>query len=196
MAEQLASILGTEKDRVNCPFYFKIGACRHGANCARLHNKPSSSPTILLINFYRNPALIAPIGKDGLPKPMNPYNLEKNFEDFYEDIFEEFAIFGQIENINICDNLSDHMIGNVYIKFRNEKSAIKAYKSVNGRFYNGRIIIAEISPVTDFKEATCRQFQDNTCTRGGYCNFMHLKAIKRSLRKKMFDRYKKKEPTI
>ena len=25
MAEHLASIFGTEKDRVNCPFYFKIG---------------------------------------------------------------------------------------------------------------------------------------------------------------------------
>ncbi|AIB09599.1 mRNA splicing factor U2 associated factor (nucleomorph) [Lotharella oceanica] len=190
MAEQLASILGTEKDRVNCPFYFKIGACRHGAKCSRLHNKPSSSSTLIIINLYQNPALIAPIGIDGLPKPMDPYNLEKKFEEFYEDIFEEFAIFGQIENINICDNLSDHMIGNVYVKFRNEKSAMKALKSINGRFYNGRIIIAETSPVTDFREATCRQFQDNTCTRGGYCNFMHLKSIKRSLRKKMFDRYK------
>jgi hypothetical protein len=24
----LASIFGTEKDRVNCPFFFKIGSCR------------------------------------------------------------------------------------------------------------------------------------------------------------------------
>ena len=30
MAEQLARIFGTEEDRVNCPFYFKIGACRNG----------------------------------------------------------------------------------------------------------------------------------------------------------------------
>jgi hypothetical protein len=27
MAEHLASIFGTEKDRVNCPFYFKVRAC-------------------------------------------------------------------------------------------------------------------------------------------------------------------------
>jgi len=25
MAQHLANIFGTEKDRVNCPFYFKIG---------------------------------------------------------------------------------------------------------------------------------------------------------------------------
>ncbi|KAF5782231.1 putative transcription factor C3H family [Helianthus annuus] len=40
MAEHLASIFGTEKDRVNCLFYFKIGACRHGDRCSRLHTKP------------------------------------------------------------------------------------------------------------------------------------------------------------
>ncbi|KAJ9596127.1 hypothetical protein L9F63_012711, partial [Diploptera punctata] len=43
MAEYLASIFGTEKDKVNCSFYFKIGACRHGDRCSRIHNKPTFS---------------------------------------------------------------------------------------------------------------------------------------------------------
>ncbi len=34
--------------RVNCPFYFKIGACRHGDKCSRLHNKPLFSQTVLI----------------------------------------------------------------------------------------------------------------------------------------------------
>ncbi|RXM96268.1 Splicing factor U2AF 35 kDa subunit [Acipenser ruthenus] len=55
MAEYLASIFGTEKDKVNCSFYFKIGACRHGDRCSRLHNKPTFSQTIALLNIYRNP---------------------------------------------------------------------------------------------------------------------------------------------
>ncbi|KAI3878019.1 hypothetical protein MKW98_008296 [Papaver atlanticum] len=38
-------------------------------------------------------------------------------------------------------------------------------------------IIVDFSPVTDFREATCRQYEENTCNRGGYCNFMHLKKI-------------------
>ena len=41
--------------RVNCSFYFKIGACRHGDRCSRLHNKPTFSQTILLQNLYLNP---------------------------------------------------------------------------------------------------------------------------------------------
>lgn len=34
--------------------------------------------------------------------------------------------------------------------------------------------------MTDFREATCRQYEENVCNRGGYCNFMHLKKISRS----------------
>ena len=55
MADHLASIFGTEKDKVNCSFYFKIGACRHGDRCSRIHNKPTFSQTIVLQNLYINP---------------------------------------------------------------------------------------------------------------------------------------------
>lgn len=195
MAEHLASIFGTEKDRVNCPFYFKIGACRHGDRCSRLHNRPTISPTLLLQNMYQNPALNAPPGPDGLPMPVDPRESQEHFEDFYEDIFEELAKHGEIENLNVCDNLADHMVGSVYVKFRDEEGAAKALTSLQGRFYAGRPIMIEFSPVTDFREATCRQYEENTCTRGGYCNFMHLRPISRDLRKQLFGRYKRREKT-
>lgn len=190
MAEHLASIFGTEKDRVNCPFYFKIGACRHGDRCSRLHNRPTISQTILLQNMYQNPVLNAPPGPDGLPMPIDQDVAQQHYEEFYEDIFEEVGVFGEIENLNVCDNLADHMVGNVYIKFREEEAAGKAFQIMQGRFYAGRPIICEFSPVTDFREATCRQYEENTCNRGGYCNFMHLKPISKDLRKHLFGRYK------
>ena len=40
-------------------------------------------------------------------------------------------------------------------------------------------VLAEFSPVADFREATCRQYEENSCSRGGFCNFMHLKPISR-----------------
>ena len=55
MADYLASIFGTEKDKVNCSFYFKIGACRHGEKCTKTHNVPSFSQTVLLRNLYLSP---------------------------------------------------------------------------------------------------------------------------------------------
>ena len=53
MAERLAQLHGTEKDKVNCPFYHKIGACRHGDRCSRLHNKPEVSRTLLLPHLFQ-----------------------------------------------------------------------------------------------------------------------------------------------
>ncbi|KAG0577816.1 hypothetical protein M758_5G177100 [Ceratodon purpureus] len=194
MAEHLASIFGTEKDRVNCPFYFKIGVCRHGDRCSRLHNRPTASQTLLLANMYQSPdaGFHGGVDQHGNIQQSDPRKLQEHFEDFYEDIFEELSKYGEIENLNVCDNLADHMIGNVYVKFREEEHAAAALNALSGRFYAGRPIILDFSPVTDFREATCRQYEENTCNRGGYCNFMHLKKISRELRRKLFGNYRRR----
>jgi len=31
-------------------------------------------------------------------------------QDFYEDLFEELSKYGDLESLNICDNLADHMV--------------------------------------------------------------------------------------
>ncbi len=40
-----------------------------------------------------------------------------HFEDYYEEVFMELAKYGEIEEMNVSDNIGDHMIGNVYVKF-------------------------------------------------------------------------------
>jgi len=174
MALHLSGIFGTEKDKVNCPFYFKIGACRHGEKCSRIHHKPAYSQTILLAHMYQHPL------------ETDDKKRQEHFEDFYEDVFGELEKYGQIEELNVCDNLAEHLIGNVYVKYRFEEDASKAVKSLTGRFYSGRLLIAELSPVTDFREACCRQFETGECSRGGHCNFLHLKEVSRELRRKLF----------
>lgn len=64
--------------------------------------------------------------------------------------------YGKIEEMNICDNLGDHLVGNVYIMFEDEEDAEKAVNDLNNRWFGGRPIVAELSPVTDFREACCR----------------------------------------
>ena len=85
----------------------------------------------------------------------------------------------------VCDNVGDHMLGHVYIKFNDEEDAADCLTSFKSRFYDGRPTDIEFSPVTDFRESRCRQFDDNCCNRGGFCNFMHIRRIppkfKRSL---------------
>ncbi|XP_072049319.1 splicing factor U2AF 26 kDa subunit-like [Amphiura filiformis] len=187
MAEYLASIFGTEKDKVNCSFYFKIGACRHGDRCSRLHNKPTFSQTIVLQNIYQNPQNSAQ-SADGSHIPnISDVEMQEHFDDFFAEVFTELEEkYGEIEEMNICDNLGDHLVGNVYIKFRYEEDAEKAVQALNNRWFNGQPIRAELSPVTDFREACCRQYEMGLMYSGGFCNFMHLKPISRELRRELY----------
>ena len=102
MANYLASIFGTEADKVNCSFYYKIGACRHGDRCSRKHVKPSYSQTILLPNLYQNPAY-DPKNK------MNASQLQNHFDAFYEDFWCEMCKFGEIEEVVVCDNNNEYV---------------------------------------------------------------------------------------
>jgi len=88
-----------------------------------------------------------------------------HFEDFYEEVFLELAKYGELSDLHVCDNIGEHLIGNVYAQFINELDAEKAYKALNGRFYAGKPILVEYSPVTDFKESKCRLFTEGSCDR-------------------------------
>jgi splicing factor U2AF 35 kDa subunit len=165
MASALAAIYGTEQDKVNCSFYYKIGACRHGERCSRKHVKPNYSQTVLFGNIYQNP-----IHNPG--NTLNAQQVQQHFDAFYEDFYCELAKYGEVEEMHVCDNVGDHLIGNVYARYKYEEDAQRALDALNSRWYAARPVYAELSPVTDFREACCRQNSEGQCTRGGFCNFM------------------------
>jgi len=74
----------------------------------------------------------------------------KHFEEFYRDVFGELCKYGEIEDMVVCNNIGDHLLGNVYVKFTEEEYAERCLKALTGRLYNGQLIIPENSPVTDF----------------------------------------------
>ncbi|KNE64673.1 hypothetical protein AMAG_10027 [Allomyces macrogynus ATCC 38327] len=183
MADYLASIYGTEKDKVNCSFYFKIGSCRHGDRCSRKHVKPTFTPTILVRNVYKNPA------HDPTCAMTEP-ELQEHFDAFYEDWYRELAMLGPLEEMHVCDNVGEHLVGNVYARYKAESDAAIAVDKLNDRYYAGFPLYAELCPVTDFREACCRQHEDRMCNRGGFCNFMHLRHPTADLRLELHDAQK------
>jgi len=193
MAEYLASIFGTEKDKVNCSFFFKTGACTHGERCSRIHNKPTFSQTVLLLNLYINPQNSAKTADGSHLANVTDEEMQEHYDNFFEDVFAECEDkYGQVEEMNVCDNLGDHLVGNVYVKFKREEDAEKAANDLNNRWFGGRPVYAELTPVTDFREACCRQYETGECTRSGFCNFMHLKPISRKLRHELYGRSQKR----
>lgn len=146
---------------------------------------------MILLHMYQNPASqIAAAGGD--PSQLDPKKVQEEFDDFYEEVYDELAKFGEIEELNVCENLGDHMVGNVYVKFADEEATDDALKGLFGRFYAGRPLVCEFSPVTDFREARCRQYDEAVCTRGGYCNFMHIRTPSRSLKRDLDRKWAKK----
>ena len=47
----------------------------------------------------------------------------KDFDEFYEEVFMKLAEFGELEELVALDNINDHMIGNIYVKFADENDA-------------------------------------------------------------------------
>ena len=80
----------------------------------------------------------------------------------------EMAKYGEIEEMNVCDNVGDHLVGiilefwriDVYVRFAYEDDAGKANQGLNTRFYAGRPLYTELSPVTDFGEGIWTSNQD------------------------------------
>merc|ERR1719343_1399761 len=113
---------------------------------------------------------------------------QQHLEAFYIEVFLELANYGEIEDVVVVDNLCDHLIGNVYVKYYHEEDAERALGKLTGRFYSGKLIQAEYTTVSDFREARCRAFHETRCNRGAYCNFKHIpRAIKRRVVREMYD---------
>jgi splicing factor U2AF 35 kDa subunit len=116
------------------------------------------------------------------------------FEDFYADVYLEMARYGEVMELHVCDNLGEHLVGNVYIKFSTEDEAENCKNNITGRLYAGKLVVPEYSPVTDIREGRCRQFEDGSCKRGALCNFMHLKIVSKEFKKAVQKEMYKQHP--
>lgn len=181
-AAHLAHIYGTEEDRVHCPFYLKVGACRHGDRCSRQHIRPLHSTTICLPHMYDNPMSVIAAQQGMNPGMHVDYRkIDEEFDEFYTDVYEELAQYGEIDELVVVDNLCDHLVGNVMCSYFDEEDADVARRSLHTRWFAGRQLTCEFSPVHDFRAATCRQHDEGKCRFGGQCSYLHLRRLRRSL---------------
>lgn len=170
-------IYGTEHDPRNCKFYYKTGACRFGKKCSRFHVEKPDSPTILIQNFFQDARLAIPM----LNERNNDSGLEYDevdvileYEKFYDDVIGEFRAAGTVVMFKTCQNYVPHLRGNVYVQYSKHEEAMKAISMFNGRFYAGRRLNVELSPVTNWRSSICGLFDKRLCPRGKACNFLHV----------------------
>ena len=133
------------------------------------------SQTILFKHLYQNPKEAISFAEGNKISDKDLKASLDHFYDFYEEMFTELSNFGELLELNVCDNLGDHMIGNVYAKFSNEEYASRAFNTLAGKYYHSNLVQEEYSPVVNFKECRCRNYEEDRCERGGFCNFLKKK---------------------
>ncbi|XP_070388745.1 U2 small nuclear ribonucleoprotein auxiliary factor 35 kDa subunit-related protein 2-like isoform X2 [Dermacentor albipictus] len=136
-----------------CPFYLKTGACRFGDWCSRAHPRPVVSRTLLLRGLYSHLSLEQHHGDDSLE--TDERELQAHFEAFFWDVLEELRRAGTVCQLRVCRNLEPHLRGNVYVQYSSEEEARRALTMLNGRWYAGRPVSCEFSPVDRWKTAVC-----------------------------------------
>ncbi|PQQ07362.1 zinc finger CCCH domain-containing protein 5 [Prunus yedoensis var. nudiflora] len=164
---------GTEQDKAHCPFHLKTGACRFGQRCSRVHFYPDKSSTLLIKNMYNGPGLAWE--QDEVLEHTDE-EVERCYEEFYEDVHTEFLKFGEIINFKVCRNGAFHLRGNMYIHYKSLDSAVLAHQSINGRYFAGKQISCEFINVTRWKVAICGEYMKSrykSCSHGTACNFIH-----------------------
>ncbi|XP_073681930.1 U2 small nuclear ribonucleoprotein auxiliary factor 35 kDa subunit-related protein 2-like [Garra rufa] len=168
---------GTEKDKANCPFFLKTGACRFGDRCSRKHEHPTSSSTLMVRGMFVTFGMEQSRRDDYDTDASLEYSEEEmhqQFLDFYEDALPEFKNAGRVVQFKVSCNYEPHLRGNVYVQYDTEEQCREAFMMFNGRWYAGRQLQCEFSPVTRWKTAICGLFDRRKCPKGKHCNFLHV----------------------
>ena len=138
-------------------------------------------------HLYQNPSCIISLAEGNQVSDEEIKNAVKHLEQFYEEIFLELSNFGELKDLFVLDNLCDHLIGNVYAKFCDEKAAKNAFDSLQGKYYHSDLVDEEYCPIINVKDGKCYKYEDGLCNKGPYCNFLHFKDISPTLIKSLKD---------
>ncbi|XP_050538952.1 U2 small nuclear ribonucleoprotein auxiliary factor 35 kDa subunit-related protein 2 [Daktulosphaira vitifoliae] len=177
LPSSLETYSNTRPDQPLCPFFSKVAACRFRDNCSRNHCRPSLSDTLLIPNFYKNFELNMRYEREfdiDIGLECDEKEAYEKFYEFYDDIVSELKSYGKIIELNVCRNHEQHLLGNVYVQYRSKRYALKAYRSLCGRYYGGRQITAEFCNIPSWSEAICGLFFRKLCPKGKNCNYLHL----------------------
>lgn len=172
--------------RNRCNFFHKMGACRHGDNCTKFHNRPANGQTVMFPKMFANPLAMEYLTDREWGFEFDKKYLKKHFHNFYKGIWRTFMKFGRIAELRVVSNLCEHLVGNVYVKFVDPATALFVCEHLRHRKYQEILLLPEMCPITDFSEACCKEDRDSAgCERKLQCNFLHLMKVSREVMEKL-----------
>lgn len=167
-----AKIAETERDPNLCPFFDKTGTCMKGELCNKSHKDVPISRTIVLHHIFPDPdAFISMLPPDVLK--MDPETKKRLVDAFFIDVACMLMQFGQLDDMILCQNKVDHLVGNVIALFHDSNAALAAKTFLDGQYYAGRKIQVSFVPIPRISLTICHNVDGGQCQLGNMCNFVH-----------------------
>uniref|UniRef100_W8BHU7 U2 small nuclear ribonucleoprotein auxiliary factor 35 kDa subunit-related protein 1 n=2 Tax=Ceratitis capitata TaxID=7213 RepID=W8BHU7_CERCA len=175
---ELRRIVESRPGQNLCVLYERTSCCRFGLTCINNHRRPLLSNIIVLRHFFTHPLLMEVEHKeyanaDGALE-LSEQDLCEAYNEFFGDVLPELESFGYVINFRAVRNTLRYLRGHVFVEYVEERSALKAFIKLQGRFYAGKQINAEFANIPNWRNAICGLSHARKCPKGNKCYYLHL----------------------
>ncbi|KAF6031338.1 hypothetical protein EB796_010358 [Bugula neritina] len=119
-----------------CSFFRKVGACRFGDRCSRVHTKPAISKTLLVSGMYNHPSLDnLYCGYDtDISLEYDEEDFYQHFKEFYYDTLPEFDAVGHVCSLKSAVTMSSILeaMSMCSIPVKMKRSMLSSYSMADG----------------------------------------------------------------
>lgn len=149
----------SEPQTEECPFFFKVGSCRHRARCIRSHELPEHSAAIMIEDVL----------------PPQPKIAQSDLMHMIQELFIEISMVKPIQEIVVAANTSPHLQGCVLMSFGSNQDAEDVLENINSRWFAGKPVLAHYIPAGVLTGSICRE--GASCRRSLDCSYVHPASL-------------------
>ncbi|KAH8248760.1 hypothetical protein KR032_003003, partial [Drosophila birchii] len=178
--KHLLRVMETHPEERPCEFFSRTNCCRYGHSCTFNHRRPMLSRILLIRHFFSHSLLQEKRTKtteySGADEDLEltEQDMRHDYDEFFADAVEELQRFGTIVNFRTVRNTLEHLRGHVFVEYTNERSALRAFTNLQGRYYACRRLNVEFSNLKTWRGAVCGLSLTRICPKGNQCGYLHL----------------------
>ncbi|XP_017116964.1 U2 small nuclear ribonucleoprotein auxiliary factor 35 kDa subunit-related protein 2 isoform X1 [Drosophila elegans] len=177
--KHLLRVMETQPGERPCEFFSRTNCCRYGHACTFNHRRPMLARILLIRHFFNHSMLREQRTHKEYASAeehleLTEQDLRSDYDEFFDDAVEELEKFGQIVNFRTVRNTLEHLRGNVFVEYTNERSALRAFTSLQGRFYASKRLSVEFSNLKTWRGAVCGLSLTRKCPKGNVCGYLHI----------------------
>ncbi|KAH8352294.1 hypothetical protein KR084_003338, partial [Drosophila pseudotakahashii] len=175
----LLRVMETHPKERPCEFFSRTNCCRYGHACTFNHRRPMLARILLIRHFFNHSMLQERRAHKEYASAeehleLTEQDLRSDYDGFFDDALEELEKFGTIVNFRTVRNTLEHLRGHVFVEYTNERSALRAFTNLQGRYYASKRLNVEFSNLKTWRGAVCGLSLTRKCPKGNGCGYLHL----------------------